>query len=186
MLPFSILIHNTNAISSPQTNTISLTHFFEQSSSNPLQSSFNRHARIPSLLSNIFFWLTFLFAITVLQMGKYQFSLTTRIIYGLMMLLVIIICYLFILFESKGCVERVLLKKSIQIDMIKRELGSIQKNPKLNNYLTVTATNYFNSLRRKYIDYQVLRNNMRRIDKSIFYLNCFWRKKRSIHVSSLV
>ena len=155
MLPFTILIHNTNAISSPSINNISLTDFLEKTFQYPIQSSFNRHARIPSLLSNIFLWLAFLFAITILQIGKYELSLIIRIIYGLLMLLIIIICYIFILFESKGCKEQILLKKRIQIDMIKRELGLIQKNPKLTNYLTVTATNYYNSFRRKYIDYHV-------------------------------
>lgn len=155
MLPFQILIHNTNATSSPPLHPISLTHFLENSFQSPIQSSFHRHARIPSLLSNIFLWLAFLFTIIVLHVGKHELRPTIKIIYGLMMLLIIFVCYVFILLESKGCVEQILLKKRIQIDMIKRDLASIQKNPKLTNYLTVTATNYYNSLRRKYIDYQV-------------------------------
>jgi hypothetical protein len=155
MLPFTILMHNTNATTSPPRNNISLTHFLENNFQYPIQSSFHRHARIPSLLSNIFLWLAFSFAIIVLQIGKHELSTTIKIIYGLMMLLIIIICYIFILFESKGCTEQILLKKRIQIDMIKRELGLIQKNPKLTSYLTVTAMNHYNSFRRKYIDYQV-------------------------------
>jgi hypothetical protein len=151
MLPFKILIHNTNA---PTTN-ISLTNFLRPS---PIQSSFHHYARIPSLISNIFLWLAFLFALIVLQLGKQNFNLSIRILYGLIMLFIIIICYLFILFESKGCTEQILLKKRIQIDMIKRELGLIQKNPQLNNHLTITATNYYNSLTRKYIDYQVFKS----------------------------
>jgi hypothetical protein len=155
MLPFTILIHNSNATSSPRINKISITHFLENNFQYPLQSSFNHHARIPSLLSNIFLWLALIFAVTILQIGKYELSTLIRVIYGLLMLLIIIICYVFILFESKGCKEQILLKKRIQIDMIKRELGLIQKTPKLSNYLTVTATNYYNSFRREYIDYQV-------------------------------
>jgi hypothetical protein len=171
MLPFTILIHNTNAISSPSINNISLTDFLEKTFQYPNQSSFNRHARIPSLLSNIFLWLAFLFAITILQIGKYELSLIIRIIYGLLMLLIIIICYIFILFESKGCKEQILLKKRIQIDMIKRELGLIQNNPKLTNYLTVTATNYYNSFRRKYIDYHVYDKSLCIHLQSLFYRN---------------
>jgi hypothetical protein len=152
MLPFKILIHNSHALTttSPTTN-ISLTHFLQPK----LQSSFHHYARIPSLILNIFLWLAFLFTLIVLQLGKENFNLSIRIIYGLIMLFIIIVCYLFILFESKGCTEQILLKKRIQIDMIKRELGLIQKNLKLTNYLTITATNYYNSLTRKYIDYQV-------------------------------
>jgi hypothetical protein len=155
MLPFKILIHNTNAISSSSITNISLTHFLQPNFQYPIQSSFNRYARIPSLISNIFLWLAFLFAIIVLHIGKHNLSIVIRIIYGLIMLFIIIICYLFILFESKGCKEQILLKKRIQIDMIKRELGLIQKNSKLTNYLTIKATNYYNSFTRKYIDYQV-------------------------------
>jgi hypothetical protein len=155
MLPFTILIHNINAISSSPKKHISLTHFLQPYFHYPIQSSFNYYARIPSLISNIFLWLAFLFTIIVLQIGKHNLSLAIRIIYSLIMLFIIIICYLFILFESKGCKEQILLKKRIQIDMIKRELGLIQKNSKLTNYLTITATNYYNSFTRKYIDYQV-------------------------------
>ena len=153
MLPFKILVHNINALTttSPTTN-IPLTHFLQRPQ---IQSSFHRYARIPSLILNIFLWLAFVFALIVLQIGKQNFNLSIRIIYALIMLLIIIVCYLFILFESKGCTEQILLKRRIQIDMIKRELGLIQRNPKLTNHLTITATNYYNSLTRKYIDYQV-------------------------------
>ena len=156
MLPFQILIHNLNAAptTSPTTN-ISLTHFLQPLHSHS-PSSFHRYARIPSLILNIFLWFTFLFALTVLHLAEVNFNLSMRIIYGLIMLLIIIVCYLFILFESKGCTEQILLKKRIQIDMIKRELGLIQKEPKMNNHLLITATNYYNSFTRKYIDYQVL------------------------------
>ncbi|UJR33112.1 hypothetical protein I4U23_020569 [Adineta vaga] len=136
MFPFTILIHNTNALSSSSSsNDISLTSFLERSFQSPIQSSFNRHARIPSLVSNIFLWLVFLITIIVLQIGKQELSATVKMIYG--------------------CTEQLLLKKRIQIDMIKRELGFIQKHPQLLNYLTVTATNYYNTLRRKYVDYQL-------------------------------
>lgn len=155
MLSFPILIHNINAVSSLSTNHVSLTQFLEHNSHYPIPSSFNHYARIPSLLLNIFLWLAFLFAIVILQIGKHEMNITMKIVYGLMMLIIIIFCYLFILFESRGCREQVLLKKRIQIDIIKRELGLIQKNPKLNNYLIVKGTNYYNSFRRKYIDYQV-------------------------------
>lgn len=155
MLPFTILIHNSNSLTSSPITNISLTHFLQPYFQTPIQSSFNRYARIPSLISNIFLWLTFFFAIIVLQIGKYDLSLAIRIIYGLIMLFIIIICYVFILFESKGCTEQILLKKRLQIDLIKRELGLIQKTSKLTNYLTINATNYYNSLTRKYIDYQV-------------------------------
>ncbi|CAF3782989.1 unnamed protein product, partial [Adineta steineri] len=75
----------------------------------------------------------------------------------------------------KGCIEQILLRKHIHIDMIKRELGLIQKNSKLTNYLTVTATNYFNSFKRKYIDYQSY-------DKSLYirFQSCFYRHIRFI------
>ncbi|CAF1181875.1 unnamed protein product [Rotaria magnacalcarata] len=157
MLPFQILIHNsTNAASSSPTNhNISLANIFENASQNPQQTSFNRHARIPSLLSNIFLWLSFLFTITLLQICKHELSTNIKIFYGLMMLFIIIICYIFILFESKGCTEQILLGKRMQIDMIKRELGLLQKNSKLKTYLSVKATNYYSALRRKYIDYQL-------------------------------
>lgn len=155
MLPFTILIHNTNAITSSPTTNISLTHFLQPCFQYPIQSLFNRYARIPSLISNIFLWLTFFFAIIVLHIGKHDLSTMIKIIYGLIMLFIIIICYLFILFESKGCKEQILLKKRLQIDMIKRELGLIQKSSKLTNYLTIQGTSYYNSFKRKYIDYQV-------------------------------
>jgi hypothetical protein len=164
MLPFTILIPNPNVITSFPTNHISLTDFLPS----PIQSSFNRSARIPSLISNIFLWLAFIFAIIVLQIGKHELSTTIRIIYGLIMLFIIIICYIFILFESKGCTEQILLKKRIQIDMIKRELGLIQKNSKLNHYLTITATNYYNSLTRNYIDYQV-ENDRKSIEMFVLF-----------------
>ncbi|CAF2407543.1 unnamed protein product [Rotaria sp. Silwood2] len=171
MLPFTILIHNANATPSPPTNHISLTHFLENNFQYPLQSSFNRHARIPSLLSNIFLWLAFLFTIIILHISKDEISTTVRILYGFMMLSIIIMCYIFILLESKGCTEQILLKKRIQIDIIKRELGLLQKNSKLNNYLSVKATNYYNSLRRKYIDYQLYDKSLCVRLQSFFYRN---------------
>ncbi|CAF2586714.1 unnamed protein product [Rotaria sp. Silwood2] len=79
MLPFTILIHNANATPSPPTNHISLTHFLENNFQYPLQSSFNRHARIPSLLSNIFLWLAFLFTIIILHISKDEISTTMSI-----------------------------------------------------------------------------------------------------------
>ncbi|CAF3533507.1 unnamed protein product [Adineta steineri] len=176
MLPFTILIHNTNAASSSSsTNNILLTNFLEKNFQYPIQSSFNRHARIPSLLSNIFLWLSFFLTITVLQIGKHELNINIKIIYSLTMLLIVIICYIFILLESKGCIEQILLRKHIHIDMIKRELGLIQKNSKLTNYLTVTATNYFNSFKRKYIDYQSY-------DKSLYirFQSCFYHHIRFI------
>ena len=162
MLPFTVLVHSTNAVSSssPPNSPLSLTHLLENTGDSPLQSSFNRHARLPSLLSNIFLWLTFIVAIAVLQANKQDSSLALRLIYGLIMSVIIVICYLFILFESKGCTEQILLKKRIQVDVIKRELGSIQKNPKLTTYLKVTATNYYNSFTRQYIDYRVGANEI--------------------------
>ncbi|CAF4532657.1 unnamed protein product [Rotaria sp. Silwood1] len=171
MLPFTILIHNTNAIPSTPTNHISLTHFLENNFQYPLQPSFNRHARIPSLLSNIFLWLAFIFTIILLQISKHELSTTVRILYGLMMLFIIIMCYIFILFESKDCTEQILLKKRIQIDIIKRELGLLEKNSKLNNYLTVKATNYYNSFRRKYIDYHLYDKSLCVRLQSFFYRN---------------
>ena len=158
MLPLTIHIHDNNnnstLINSP-IPTISLTHFLEKNPTNPNQSSFNRYARIPSLMSNIILWLALILALTVLQISQDNLRLSIRIIYSLIMLFIIIICYIFILFESKGCAEQILLKKRLQIDMIKRELGLIEKTPKLTSYLSVTGTNYYNSLTKKYIDYQV-------------------------------
>ena len=158
MLPLNILIHNTNALITTPTTTISLTHFLQSYFSNPIQSSFNRHARIPSLISNIFLWITFLFTIIILQIGQQGLSLALRILYGLIMLFIIMICYIFILLESNGCKEQILLKKRLQIDLIKRELALVEKNSKLTNHLTITGTNYYNSLTRKYIDYQVFKS----------------------------
>jgi hypothetical protein len=162
MLPFTVLVHSTNAVSSssPPKSQLSLTHLLENTGDSPLQSSFNRHARLPSLVSNICLWLTFILAIAVLQANKQDSGLALRLIYGLIMSVIIVICYLFILFESKGCTEQILLKKRIQVDVIKGELGSIQKNPKLTTYLKVTATNYYNSFTRQYIDYRVGANEI--------------------------
>ena len=160
LLPFSILIHNTNASLSPPSPThptISLTEFLEQHPHHPPLSSFNRHARLPSLLSNLLLWLAFIFAIVVLQVEKHGLTAAVRIIYGLLMLFIILVCYIFILWESRGSFEQILLKKRIQIDLIKRELALIQREPKLTQHLSVSATNYYNSFRRKYIDYQVRR-----------------------------
>lgn len=154
MLPFTIEIPKNNhaLITSPNTN-ISLTDFLQI----PRQSSFHRYTRLPSLLCNIFLWFAFLSAILVLQFGKDYFTLAIRIIFALIMLLIILLCYIFILFESNGCMEQILLQKPIQIALIKRELGLLQKTCKLTSYLTLIATNYYNSFRRKYVDYQVLK-----------------------------
>lgn len=156
MLPFTILIHNTNALPLSPTDSIPLTSFLEEAFEKPQQSSFNQNARLLSLLLNIFLWFVFLSTVIVLQIGKHEISTTVKLIYGLTMLAVIVMCYVFILFESKGCTEQLLLKKRLQVDIIKRELGLMQKQPKLMSYLAVTATNYYNILRRKYIDYQVV------------------------------
>lgn len=159
-LPFSIVIqsHNRNATSStPKTVRISLDHFLQHHPAHPPQSPFNRHARLPSLLSNCLLWLTFVFAIIVLQLEKHSMTNTIRLIYGILMLIIILTCYVFILIESRGCVEQILLKKRLQIDLVKRELALIQREPKMMQHLSVSATNYYNSLRRKFIDYQVKR-----------------------------
>lgn len=155
MLPLTTLVHNTNAISPSSIQNISLTHFLDQLNSDSFQTSFNRHARLPSMLANLFLWCAFIFAIVVLQVDKHKLSAAARVIYGSIMLIIIVVCYIFILLESKGCAEQILLRKPMQIDLIKRELGSIQKDPKLTNYLSVSATNYYNSFTRNYVDYQV-------------------------------
>ena len=155
MLPLTILVHNTNAISPSSVQNIPLTHFLDQLNSDSFQTSFNRHARLPSMLANLFLWCAFIFAIVVLQVDRHKLSAAARIIYGSIMLIIIVVCYIFILLESKGCAEQILLRKPMQIDLIKRELGSIQKDPKLTNYLSVSATNYYNSFTRNYVDYQV-------------------------------
>lgn len=154
MLPFTIEISKNNhaLITSPNTN-ISLTDFLRI----PRQTSFHRYTRLPSLLCNIFLWFAFLSAVLVLQFGKDYFNLTIRIIFALIMLLIILLCYIFILVESNGCLEQSLLQKPIQIALIKRELGLLQRTCKLTSYLTLTATNYYNSLRRKYVDYEVVK-----------------------------
>ena len=158
LLPFSILIHNhsSNATSgTPKTAKICLDHFLQHHSDHPPQSTFNRHGRLPSLLSNFLLWITFIFAIVILRTEKTSMNNTIRFVYGFSMLIIILSCYIFILIESRGCTEQILLKKRLQIDLIKRELGLIQREPKLNQNLFVSATNYFNSFRRKFIDYQV-------------------------------
>ncbi|CAF0942346.1 unnamed protein product [Adineta ricciae] len=169
MLPFTILIHNSNAVPLSSTDSIPLTSFLEEPFQKPQQSSFNQNARLLSLLSNIFLWIVFLSTVTVLQIGKHQLSTTVKLIYGLTMLVVILICYVFILFESKGCTEQLLLKKRLQVNIIKRELGLMQKQPKLLTYLTVTATNYYNIVRRKYIDHQLYDRSLWLRLQSSFY-----------------
>ena len=169
MLPFTILIQQKNhhaLITSPNTN-ISLTDFLQI----PRQSSFHRYTRVPSLICNIFLWLAFLSAIIVLQFGKDYFTLTIRIVFGLIMLLIILLCYVFILLESNGCLEQSLLQKPIQIALIKRELGLLQKTCKLTTRLVLTATNYYNSFRRKYFDYQEYDQSMCVRLQSFFYRN---------------
>lgn len=168
MLPFTILIQNNHhaLITSPNTN-ISLTDFLQK----PCQSSFHRYTRLPSLICNIFLWLAFLSTILVLQFGKDYFTLAIRIVFGLIMLLIILLCYIFILLESNGCMEQNLLQQPIQIALIKRELGLLQKTCKLTNYLTLTATNYYNSFRRKYIDYQEYDQSICVRLQSFFYRN---------------
>jgi hypothetical protein len=158
MLPLTNTIHRVNSMASTTRHPFILTHLVQQQKSDSIESAFNRRARLPSMLSNITVWLAFLFAIIVLKIDKHDFSTITRIIYGLTMLTIIIVCYVFVLVESRGCLEQILLKRCLHVDVIKREFASIQHQAKLNNYLSISATNYYNTLTRKYIDYRVGRH----------------------------
>lgn len=146
---------NNNRQNSLPTVRISLNEFVEKHVDQPFQSTFNRHARLPSMLSNIALWFILILTVALFHKEKDHFSFKARLTIGLVILMIIIISYVFILFESNGCIEQILLKKRLQIDLIKRELAFMKKNSKLNSCLLVSATNYFNSLRRKFIDYKV-------------------------------
>ena len=158
MLPLKIIVSNENRdVGTPLSPmNISLDDFLlKNSNQQPVQSSFNRYGRLPSLLLNIILWLVLFLTIAYLRIQKHDLTLSARILYSVLMLIIILSCYGFILLESKGCREQILLKNRFQVDVIRRALSMIEKDPKMSHYLSVSATNYYNSLTGKYIDYRV-------------------------------
>ncbi|CAF0777053.1 unnamed protein product [Didymodactylos carnosus] len=169
VLMISVIVHNNNATRSTKSD-ISITQLLSNEYKQKLlgKTSFNRHARILSLICNVIFWI--LLISTLILLNATEFNNVGKVIYSIFMLLIIILCYVFMLFESRGCIEQQFLQRVINADVVRCELGQIQKStPKLMAYITVTATNYYNIIRQKWIDYKIYEISILERLQSFYY-----------------